>query len=385
VSPLLANIYLNKLDQFVETVLLPAYTRKEQRERNPAYRKIEGRIRRLKAQGKREDIVKLKKQRRKLSSRDPYDAEYRRLRYVRYADDFLLGFAGPRAEAEEIRDQLKQFLHEHLKLELHQEKTLITHAQTSVARFLGYEIAIQFADDKVDAQTKYRNVNGRIELRVPTKVIEENCQPYMANGKPKQRVEYLDESDFAIMERYQWKYRGLVQYYALAVNIARLHKLRWVMRISLLKTLAHKFKTSVSVMVKKYQTTTLTPYGEMQCLEIRIDRGSEKKPLVARFGGISLRRQEQAILKDTFPIQVIQPRNELIKRLLHNTCELCGSKENISVHHIRGLKDLKQKGRKEKPLWIQTMAAMRRKTLVVCADCHWAIHTGKPTKSRKQG
>lgn len=385
VSPILSNIYLHKLDEFVENVLIPTYNRKEEREKNPAYRKLEYRIQRLKKEGKKKEVTKLKQQRRKLPSRDPYDANYRRLRYIRYADDFLLGFAGPRAEAEEIREQLKQFLQGTLKLELSQEKTLITHAQTSTARFLGYEIATYYANDQLDPKKKSRNINGRIELRVPADVIEKNCELYMAKGKPMQRKELTHQSDFAIVERYQWKYRGLVQYYALAVNIAWLNKLRWVMQTSLLKTLACKFKSSVSTLVKKYQATTETPYGEMKCLEVKIERGNEKKPLIARFGGIPLRRQEKAILSDWLPLQVVIPRNELVKRLLHNTCEICGSKENISVHHIRGLKDLKQKGRKEKPLWVQVMAAMRRKTLVVCGYCHWAIHTGTPTRPPVQG
>ena len=385
VSPILANIYLHQLDHFVETVLLPAYNRKEERTRNSAYRKIEGRIRRLKAQGKRKEITKLKQQRRKLPARDPYDADYRRLRYVRYADDFLLGFAGPKAEAEKIRDSLKQFLRETLKLELSQEKTLITHARTRAARFLGYEIATCHANDKLTATKWSRNVNGRIELRVPIDVIEEHCARYMAHGKPTHRMELTHLSDFAIVEQYQWKYRGLVQYYALAVNIAWLNKLRWVMRTSLLKTLARKHKSSVSVMAQQYQSTTETPYGPMACLEVKIDREPEKKPLIARFGGIPLRRQEQAILTDSPPFPVVTPRNEVVKRLLRNTCEICGSKENISVHHVRALKDLQKKGRRERPAWMQVMAAIRRKTLVVCAQCHWAIHTGTPTRPPIQG
>ena len=181
------------------------------------------------------------------------------------------------------------------------------------------------------------------------------------------------------MEKYQWKYRGLMQYYRLAINIAWFNKLHYVMRSSLLKTLAYKHKTSVSQMVKKYQTDIETPYGKMKCLEVRIERG-EKKPLVARFGGIPWRRQEKAILYDINPQFVVTPRNELVKRLLQDTCEICGSGETIQVHHIRGLKDLKQKGRREKPLWVRIMAAMQRKTLVVCKYCHDAIEAGRPTR-----
>jgi len=378
-SPILANIYLDKLDAFVEKSLLPKYNSKERRSYHAPYLKIRAQVYKLQKEGKKKEAAKLRRQMQQLPYRDPNDAHYRRLGYVRYADDFLLGFSGPKAEAEEIRDQLKSFLQEELKLELSQEKTLITHAQSSAAHFLGYEIAIQHSNDKLSSTTWTRNVNGRVELRVPAKVIEEQCATYQAKGKPIHRAEYLHESDFAIMEKYQWKYRGLMQYYRLAINIAWFNKLHYVMRSSLLKTLAYKHKTSVSQMVKKYQTDIETPYGKMKCLEVRIERG-EKKPLVARFGGIPWRRQEKAILYDINPQFVVTPRNELVKRLLQDTCEICGSGETIQVHHIRGLKDLKQKGRREKPLWVRIMAAMQRKTLVVCKYCHDAIEAGRPTR-----
>jgi Type II intron maturase/Reverse transcriptase (RNA-dependent DNA polymerase) len=377
-SPVLSNIYLDRLDTFVETVLLPTYNRKAKRRKHPLYTRIASRVSKLRRKGRKEEAAPLRKQMLQLPSYDPDDPEYRRLRYVRYADDFLLGFAGPLAEAEEIRAQLKTFLHEELKLELSQEKTLITHAHTGAAHFLGYEIATHHANDKLGAPTWQRTINGKIELRVPAAVT------YSAKGKPIHHAELIHESDFAIMEKYQWKYRGLMQYYALAVNIAWLDKLHYVMQTSLLKTLAHKHKSTVNQMVRKYQTDIETPYGKMKCLEVRIERG-EKKPLVARFGGIPWRRQETAILHDINPQPVVIPRNELVKRLLQETCELCGSEENISVHHLRGLKDLKGKGRRDKPLWVQVMAAMRRKTLVVCGYCHWAIATGKPTRQPIRG
>jgi group II intron reverse transcriptase/maturase len=384
ISPVLSNIYLDRLDKFVEMVLLPRYNCKEKRKKNPPYTRLASKVSELRKKGRKKEAALLRRQMLQLPSYVPDDPDYRRLRYVRYADDFLLGFAGPLAEAEEIREDLKAFLHDELKLELSQEKTLITHAQTSAARFLGYEIATHHANDKLGATLWQRTINGKIELRVPAAVIQEQCTNYSANGKPIHRAELIHESDFAIMEKYQWKYRGLMQYYALAVNIAWFHQLHYVMQTSLLKTLAHKHKSSVNRMVKKYQTDIETPYGKMKCLEVRIERG-EKKPLIARFAGIPWRRQETARLHDINLHHVVIPRNELVKRLLQETCELCGSKENISVHHIRGLKDLKRKGRREKPLWVQVMAAMRRKTLVVCGYCHWAIETGNPTRQPLHG
>jgi retron-type reverse transcriptase len=145
-SPILSSIYLNRLDTFVETVLVPTYTRGQKRVSNPDYLevlKLRGKARR---RGDRVEARRLSQQMRAMPSRAPTDPGYRRLKYVRYADDELLGFAGPKAEAEEIKERLTQFLREDLKLELSQDKTLITHARTRAARFLGYDILTQHPD-----------------------------------------------------------------------------------------------------------------------------------------------------------------------------------------------------------------------------------------------
>src|SRR5262249_23491144 len=151
---------------------------------NLAYASLQYKALRLKKRGYRKEAAKLRRQQLQLPYRDPNDQEYRRLRYVRYADDFLLGFSGPKAEADEIKEKLRTFLQEELKLELSQEKTLITHAQTSVARFLGYEIAVQHSNEKLDPTNRSRSINGDIELRVPITVIEKTIAKYRRNGKP---------------------------------------------------------------------------------------------------------------------------------------------------------------------------------------------------------
>src|SRR5205807_9533130 len=148
VSPTLANIYLDKLDHYVEKILIPAYTRGEQRAENPEYGRLADKAAYRKRTGKREEYKQLRKQMQKLPSHDPHDPNYRRLFYVRYADDTLLGFAGPRQEAEEIKRKLGQFLQETLKLEMSEEKTLITKARNQAARFLGYELVNKLYDRK---------------------------------------------------------------------------------------------------------------------------------------------------------------------------------------------------------------------------------------------
>ena len=384
-SPILSNIYLDKLDKFVETVLLPRYNREKRRAKNPAYQKIENAIARAKRRGDRQAVRALRKQRRELPSQHPQDPDYRRLRYVRYADDWVLGFSGPKAEAEEIKRAIRDFLRETLKLELSEEKTLITHARTGAAKFLGYRIVSQHVDDKLDRRGQ-RQVNEMLALRVPKEVIEQKCACYMRRGKPAQRAEMIRDSDYSIISKYQSEYRGIVQYYLLAHNIGWFNKLHWVAQTSLLKTLAGKHRSTVTKMARKHKTTIETEHGPRKCLQVVVQRGDNKKPLVAHFGGIPLKRKHEAILVDRLPQFVMTNRSELLQRVLADTCELCGSREKVEVHHIRKLADLERPGRREKPVWVKQMAARRRKTLIVCRKCHEKIHAGTSTASfRKQG
>ena len=196
VSPVLSNIYLHQLDEFVETVLIPEYTRGERRASNPAYFRMRSAARRARARGDHATARELRARQRSLPSSDPNDLGYRRLRYVRYADDTLLGFTGPKAEAEQIRTRLAQFLHDDLKLELNAAKTLITHARTGAASFLGYEITVQHS------KTRPR-VNGTIGLRVPLAVVKAKCAPYLKHGKPERRTEPQNACRMSDLERYR--------------------------------------------------------------------------------------------------------------------------------------------------------------------------------------
>ncbi len=381
VSPILSNIYLDRLDKYVETVLIPAHTRGTARQKNPAWTRLKNRASYYRKKGNHALAMQLRKQMQQLPSVDPFDPEYRRLRYVRYADDFVLGFSGPKAEAEQIKESLATFLRDTLKLELSKDKTLITHATSQAARFLGYELVNQHANDQLDSHGK-RKVNGRIGLRVPAKVIEQHCQAYMSNGKPVRRNGFHNDEDYTIVSRYQAEFRGVVQYYLLAYNVFHFGRLQWVMGKSLAKTLANKHKTTSAKIFRRYKSTVQTAHGERACLEVVEQRGEGKRPLVARFGGIPLKRNRQAVLVDRKPTRNRTERNELIQRLLADTCELCEATADIEVHHVRALRDLNVKGQRSKPKWVQVMAARRRKTLVVCRPCHLTIHGGswKPRK-----
>jgi group II intron reverse transcriptase/maturase len=377
-SPVLSNIYLDRLDQWIEQRLLPEHNLGRRRRPNPDYKAVEYAIARAKRHGDRAELRRLSQRRRQLPSQDPADPDYRRLRYVRYADDWLLGFAGPRREAEEIKEKIAAFLRDELRLELSPSKTLITHAASQAARFLGYEIKAQHSDTKITRNR--RAVNGAIGLFVPRDRIRQWCALYSDKGKPAQRGPLLHDDDFTIIAKYQSEYAGRVQYYLLAQDVFRLGRLHWVMETSLLKTLAGKHRSTVGKMARKYKTVIDTPAGPRKCLQLVIERDRGRKPLVARFGGIPLRRVRTAALTDQRPVMASAKRNELIHRLLAGRCELCEGTEGLEVHHVRKLADLNKPGRREKPPWMELMAKRRRKTLVICRRCHEDIHAGRATK-----
>jgi group II intron reverse transcriptase/maturase len=256
VSPILSNIYLDKLDKYVETRLIPQYTRGKQRRQNGPYFALMKKASKKRKKGELEEARKLTRQAQQLPTVDPNDPTYRRLYYIRYADDTLLGFAGPKEEIEDIKHLLSDVLRDTLKLELSQEKTLITHARTEAARFLGYEIVTQHNDQKRD-RSQHRSLNGHIGLRLPNDVVEKKLALYMRDGKPVSRPELLFNEDYTIMNQYQSEYRGLVQYYLLAQNVSWLWRLHWIMQTSLLKTLASKHKSRVRKLFRKYQTLTI--------------------------------------------------------------------------------------------------------------------------------
>jgi group II intron reverse transcriptase/maturase len=381
-SPVMPNIYLDRFDRWVEQQLIPEYNTGGRRRLNPAYQKVTSEIRTARRRGDKETVRALRRERRSLPSLDPYDPGYRRLRYVRYCDDFLLGFAGPRHEAEQNKARTRQFLRSELKLELSEPKTLITHAASQAARFLGYEIRTQRADTKITRGR--RMVNGKIGLFVPRDAIRKRCTRYTGRGKPAMRGVLLHDGDFTIVAKYGSEYRGFVQYYLLAQDVYRLGQLHRVMELSLLKTLARKHKSTVSKMARKYKAVTVTADGPRACLQVTVQRDQGRKPLVARFGGIPLQRQRTAVIADIKPTMATVWGNELIHRLLAGRCEVCESQAGLQVHHIRKLADLNKPGRSEPSVWVRLMAQRHRKTLVVCAACHRSIHAGRATATTRK-
>jgi group II intron reverse transcriptase/maturase len=372
-SPVLSNIYLHKLDVFVEQVLIPEYTRGVRRKFHPEYKRLSGVIHRGRRRADRTTVREARKQRRSLPSGDTRDPGYRRLRYSRYADDHLLGFTGPKAEAEQIKQRLAEFLRDELKLELSQDKTLITHARSQAATYLGYEISAHHDHSKGARGRRW--TDGFIKLSVPRAVVKAKMAPHMRRGKPAHRRELVNQDDHTIIATFGAEYRGLVQYYLLAGNVYWLNRLEWAMRTSMLRTLAAKHRSTVSKMTARHRARIETPYGLRTCFEATVTRQG-RQPLVARFGGIPLKRNRKAVPFDRVPDPTPHRHREVVRRLLRNVCEICKRTDNIQIHQIRKLADLPGAEQSDQPLWTAVMARKHRKTLVVCGSCHDTIHKG---------
>jgi hypothetical protein len=271
VSPVLSNIYLDRLDKYIEQALLPAHNRGARRTPYRPYMRLWQRAWRLEQQGDREAGHALRKQMQTMPSRDPNDPGYRRLHYCRYADDWLLGFTGPRREAETIKAEVGRFLHDQLKLELSPAKTLITHGRTQPARFLGYQIVVLHADHKHD-QRGHRSINAGIGLKVPADVIRAKCALYQYRGRPIRRTERIVDADYSIVAQFQAEFRGVAEYYRLTFNRHRLGRLKYVMERSLTKTLARKHRISVSQVYRRYRAVLDTEHGPRRGLQVTVHR-----------------------------------------------------------------------------------------------------------------
>jgi hypothetical protein len=298
------------------------------------------------------------------------DPRYRRLRYLRHADDHLLGFTGPKAEAEQIKAELTRSLRETLRLELNAAKTLVTHARSQPARFPGYHIIAQHCDTRITYGR--RPANGRIALRVPPDVIKANTVPYRHRGKPRHRPGLQNLDDYGIVRTYRAEYRGIVNYYPLAQDAWRPGTLRWHALTSMLKTLAAKHNSTVAKKAARHKAKAITSHGPRTCYEARRHRQGNKD-LVARFGGIPLKQDRRAVIRDPAPARIGYPRKELIHRLRKRWCELCEHGATVAVHQVAAPSHPGRPGPGQ-PAWAALMTRMRRKTLIVCAPCHEYIH-----------
>lgn len=387
VSPILANIYLNQLDEYMAE-LKARFDKGGTRAYNPDYRKLSNRRSSLVQKLKRttdaaarknilNEIQELDKIHKSIPCKDPMDAGFRRLQYVRYADDFLVGIIGSKEDATDVKHEIGRYISEELKLELSQEKTLVTKA-TDRAKFLGYDIRVTPQSNhtkKTKKGTTARNYSGHVMLEVPTAAIQKKLLELHAmkievhNGKeiwkPTHRGELTGRTELSILDQYNGEVRGFCNYYSIANNRSKLHKFRCIMEYSFYKTLACKYRTTKRKIINKFRI------GKDIGVRFQDKYGKEQVRLLWK----------GSLARDSHPLGVeadiihkpkgIMKKPSLANRLKAGRCEWCGKETtDLVMHQVRTLKELD-----ERQPWSAFMKRINRKTLVVCKECHATIHS----------
>lgn len=386
VSPILANIYLDKLDKYVKEYIRHfdmGTKRRPGKESNDLANERKRTVRKLKkikdGTEKAALVARLKaieQERAAFPSGDEMDGSYRRLKYIRYADDFILGVIGSKEDALRIKEDIKSFLSKSLALELSEEKTLITHTGKS-AKFLGYEITVTRNNhQRRDVQGRLRRTYGkRVRLNVSMATLRDKLLEYGAmeiklrNGKeiwkPKCRSGLIFNDDLEILDRYNRETVGFCNYYLIANNCVVLHNFRYIMEYSMYKTFAGKYRSTVRKINKKYRLNKLftVKYEQKGVIKSRTFYKTSFKRRTTAFNGSC----------DIEPYSIADvSRTNLTDRLKAEKCELCGATGKLIMHHVRNLKDLKGK-----ESWKRLMSARKRKTIALCPSCHRLRHLGK--------
>jgi group II intron reverse transcriptase/maturase len=391
ISPILSNIYLNELDNFIKTYKIN-FDKGKGRKRLKEYRTREARLFRARAKYKenwkemskeekeeaQQHIKQLKEHMMELPYKEPMDENYKRIQYVRYADDFLIGVIGSKEDCNTIKRDITLFLENELKIELSQEKTLITHSKNR-ARFLGYDVKI--SHDNLTTRTtaighKQRTRTMCCELLLPHEIWRNKLIEYKAlkidsqtqKWKSAHRAHLLQNDDLEILSTYNAEIRGLYNYYKLANNAHNLQGFKHIMEYSMYKTFANKYKSSVKKIIRKFNING--HFG------VKYETSKGKK--VSLFYKDGFKKQTHLTKDGTIDAiptgrNIIYNRTSLIDRLLAGKCEWCGETNSpLQIHHIRKLKDLKGKKR-----WEKRMIERNRKTMALCKECHLNLHNGK--------
>jgi len=353
-SPLLANIVMDRFDKWIVGRKLTFDTGKRKRQ-NPEYSKM------LYDVGQVDHA-------RKVKYGMPSDEKFKRLVYVRYADDFIIGVHGSHDDCIELREQITTYLKSELNLDLNQDKTKITHAVKGSALFLGYKIhCSNIRKDKVRyLNNKTVRVASRPLLSCPTELVIKRlfsngyCK---VDGKPTRRGRLIHFEPKQIIEHYNLLERGILGYYVFCDNHHRVVSwVHYILKYSCVLTLGAKLKLKTKKKVFRRFGKNLT---------VKSEKG---KPLVSyiRANYVKSRKFPKEAVYNVFGmIDKVALFTARSKQMLNKQCSICGSEITVEIHHVRHIR----KGKDDS--WIlNKMRAMNRKQLPVCRECHRNIHSG---------
>lgn len=370
VSPVLCNIVLHEFDRQVLELLSPTFNRGRTRFQPKEYTRARSyqhyHERRFRERNDPASLAKAKEafnRVRSLPSVDPRDPNFRRLTYARYADDWIIGFAGPRTEAEHVRDRCGEYL-ANLRLRLSPTKTVISKASVGF-QFLGTNIRVPLGEQRFRRGQKTRATLG-VRLNAPLRYVISKlaaagyCDK---DGVPKPRFALFAADKDEIVSSYSSVMRGILNFYSFADNYSRLsYSLFHILRKSAAKLLAAKYKLRTSRQVIKRFGHYLQGSDEAALPDVRNPR-IRGRPF--KLGTKDISRT------------LIFRRANLAVRAKSLECAACGSTFGVEMHHIRALKSLRGK---TDPISF-AMAARRRKQIPLCRRHHMAKHS----RRRKKG
>lgn len=391
-SPILANIYLSELDTFMEQYKKRFDLGGKKRRVTKEYSRLNGTHERLRKkynavkntlpEAERKELSKQLRQVQLEKLRLPLypvqDDSYRRIQYNRYADDFVIGVIGSKADAEQVKSDIGVYLRDTLRLTLSDKKTKVTHSSEPV-RYLGYDFSIT-RDNSYKRNSKgllQRLWSHRVKLTMPREKWFGKLLEYGAfkikkdeNGNERWKTVHrgylMNSQDIEIISKFNSEIRGIYNYYRLAQNVSTLDKFAHIMKKSMYKTFAGKYRTTVSKIKKKYMQDGIfgvdypTKAGIKRC-ELYHD-------------GFKRVKDDMLAFVDVLPqYRKYQKKNDLAIRLKRKVCELCGeSAEDIQMYHVRRMKDL----RNELPSEL-LMMKMKRKSLALCPACFLQVKAGQ--------
>lgn len=376
ISPILANIYLHELDVFVEG-LKDKYQKGAKRKPNLEYRRLVHQKEVADKNGNRELASELAKRMRRIPSQVMDDPNYIRIRYIRYADDWIIGLTGPAELADKLKVEIGEFLKEHLKLTLSDEKTHIRHACTEEAKFLGTLIGIQGggnAEPKVQTITRKgqvfrKRVTGWLPtMRLPgTDVVKQLHQKGFCttDGEPLSKLAWVNLAHEDILMQYSSTLRGISNYYSFVDNRSYLARVQFILQHSAAKTLATKYRL-------KSRAVAFKKFGKRLAVRTEVSNGKVKETQLWLME--DFKRQPNRFLggNPQTPLPIIWARR-LTRSHLGSTCCICNSDKDVAMHHVRHVR--KVSGRPKG--FLRIMGLINRKQIPVCPDCHGKIHRGE--------
>jgi len=376
-SPLFSNIVLHELDVFIQEKLKVEYTKGKQRKANLEYRKLRYRIKRETDLKKRRVLIN---KCLRVPSKDFHDPDFKRLFYVRYVDDWVILFAGSLEETKVIRNVVSKKL-QSLGLTLNMEKTHITSLREGKkCRFLGVDFFIRKNTDKHHKPVSLVKKNTTIRQRfAPRLILHAPILELLTKLKDKGFIRRNHKGEFfpkgksnciplthpQILNYFNSRIRGILNYYSCVHNRNELWSIVRFLNYSCALTLARKFKLKTLAKTFKKFGRDLTFENE-KGKKYKIFRPDNLRmlPMNKRFR-VNENNDIDTLLRQTWS-------NSLTRSQFDESCTICGTLDNIEIHHLRSVKDVRVKTR----TYAQWTGGFLRKSIPLCKEHHMQLHAG---------